>query len=523
MPERSDLLAEAYKRNILPPDMRSAYEEAQKRGMVGTEVSAPVPQNVSSPVEKTDANKLALSQVPMQALKNVPSSAVKFGEGILSTIAHPIEAAKNIGRLGLGAVEKATGGGAHTQYFDAAWNSLKDRYGGYENIKHTVATDPIGVLADISTIFSGGETALARIPALAKAGEVAGTIGKVTNPITPLVKTAEKAGEYALPKAAGLLTGKGEAPFRTAIESAKDPAQGQAFRSQMRDPQGSALVKQARDALARMRAQRSAQYQREMQSIKGQPNILDFRPVWSALQRVSNVKNFKGIDTQPSTGAVRAEITNYLYRWAKLPPSQFHTAAGFDALKQLVGDTMEKQELHSPARKVASEVYEAIKAEIVKQDPHYAEIMKDYSQASDLISEVEKTLAGNKKTTEDTSLRKILSSTRSQVNTNFGRRGELAEILGRQDRRLVPAIAGHVLNPALPSGLAQLPAIGEGLTALMTLNPKFAAALAGSSPRVMGEGLHGASRAREFLRQNPALARRLLKAALAARAGGQVQ
>lgn len=34
MPTREELLAEAYKRDILPPDMKSAYEEAQKRGLV---------------------------------------------------------------------------------------------------------------------------------------------------------------------------------------------------------------------------------------------------------------------------------------------------------------------------------------------------------------------------------------------------------------------------------------------------------------------------------------------------------
>ena len=32
--DRAGALAEAYKRNILPPDMKSAYEEAQKRGLV---------------------------------------------------------------------------------------------------------------------------------------------------------------------------------------------------------------------------------------------------------------------------------------------------------------------------------------------------------------------------------------------------------------------------------------------------------------------------------------------------------
>ena len=34
--DKSAYLAEAYKRGLLPPDMKSAYEEAQKRGLLGS-------------------------------------------------------------------------------------------------------------------------------------------------------------------------------------------------------------------------------------------------------------------------------------------------------------------------------------------------------------------------------------------------------------------------------------------------------------------------------------------------------
>lgn len=41
MSDRAALLSEAYRRGILPPDMRATYEEAQRRGLVG---GAPGPE-----------------------------------------------------------------------------------------------------------------------------------------------------------------------------------------------------------------------------------------------------------------------------------------------------------------------------------------------------------------------------------------------------------------------------------------------------------------------------------------------
>ena len=45
----------------------------------------------------------------------------------------------------------------------AAWNSLVDRYGSEEAIKHSIATDPVGVAADVATLVGGGEAAASRV------------------------------------------------------------------------------------------------------------------------------------------------------------------------------------------------------------------------------------------------------------------------------------------------------------------------------------------------------------------------
>lgn len=70
----------------------------------------------------------------------------------------------------------------------AAGEGLKNRYGGVEQIKNTLYTDPVGVLGDVSALASGGELAAARLPRIAKA---MGTISRVTNPLTAVGAIAE--------------------------------------------------------------------------------------------------------------------------------------------------------------------------------------------------------------------------------------------------------------------------------------------------------------------------------------------
>ncbi|NCX05666.1 MAG: hypothetical protein EBW68_07805 [Actinobacteria bacterium] len=67
---------------------------------------------------------------------------------------------------------------------NAVGGMFKDRYGSVEALKNTLATDPVGAAADLSTLFTGGASATARVaPAVSK---VMGTVGKYTNPLAPV-------------------------------------------------------------------------------------------------------------------------------------------------------------------------------------------------------------------------------------------------------------------------------------------------------------------------------------------------
>jgi hypothetical protein len=147
--------------------------------------------------------------------------------------------------------------------------------------------------------------------------------------------------------------------------------------------------------------------------------------------------------------------------------------------------------------------YNAVKDTIVKQAPEYGKVMKGYEEASAQIREIESTLSLNPKANVDTQLRKLLTSLRDNVNTNYGRRKELVGFLARAGApNLLYKLAGKSLSNYAPRGLAANVATGEGASALGALalgQPAAAAALgagvAVSSPALVGGAAYGAGAA----------------------------
>lgn len=142
---------------------------------------------------------LSWSDVASQAWKNTPASGAHFAEDIAQPFIHPIETAKSIKNLGEGALEKAglMSGHDEEKFADAFGGYFKNRYGSVEGFKHAAATDPVGVLGDLSTVLTLGGGAAARAPGLiGKAGEIAATVGDAAN---PAVWAAKGAGAVARP------------------------------------------------------------------------------------------------------------------------------------------------------------------------------------------------------------------------------------------------------------------------------------------------------------------------------------
>jgi hypothetical protein len=165
MAEMTELLVEAKRRGILPPEAEDLYAEAQKRGLV-------------------PAESMTLGESLSTAVGNIPSSAVQFGKDITTPIHSPVQFAK--GTYGLlqgvadsvdpmrplaeaAGIEQADNSAPVTQMIEF----YKDRYGGWDKFKQTLAQDPVGVLADFATVLMGSGAALKPVATATKSGTVA--------------------------------------------------------------------------------------------------------------------------------------------------------------------------------------------------------------------------------------------------------------------------------------------------------------------------------------------------------------
>lgn len=148
--------------------------------------------------ESFDAPGIDAKSAISSAMKNAIPSAVKFGKGIIEPLMSPMQTLDNLGRLANGAVQKtgilSPDMPDNTPYADAVGAEMKDRYGGWENIKRTFATDPVGLAGDAATLLAGGGAALrgaslgGKVPALSRAGEVMGQAATWADPIGLLGK-----------------------------------------------------------------------------------------------------------------------------------------------------------------------------------------------------------------------------------------------------------------------------------------------------------------------------------------------
>lgn len=451
-----------------------------------------------------DIAKMGAKDVALTALKNTPSSAVNFAKDIAQPIMHPIEAASNIGKIGKGVLQKLgiMSGADAEPYADAVGKMLVDRYGSGEAIKRTLATDPVGMAADVATVFTGGEGLFARAPGIVgKVGEAAGAVGRAVDPMSVAGKAVKGTG-YVGSELLGVTTGAGGDAIRTAAKAgAEGGEEGRAFRE---SATGTApvegVVDDARKAVTNLRLERGDIYRREMVKVGADKTVLDFDKIDNAVTNVGKVKKYKGVDLSPSTADIRGRIADLVDKWRGLDPKEFHTAEGLDALKQAIGDVRDSTQYGTPERVIADQVYNAVRQTIVDQVPAYGKIMKGYEEATKQIKEIEKTLSLNPNASIDTALRKITSALRDDVNTNYGRRKELVAFLARSGApHLLQKISGQSLKAMMPRGLARLAVSGEGAGAVAALaagNPAVAMGLAGTlaahSPFLAGMGAYGA-------------------------------
>lgn len=176
---------------------RMAELEAKQAG--GT-YTPPVPQSTSESTGGIPTGRRNWSDVPGQALQNVGPSLAKFYGGIVQAVTSPVQTAKAIPQLIGGAAYSMLPQSTQDWLISVAHDPEKvkqsiamakavggeyaHRYGSIEGFKEALATDPVGVAADFSTLLSGGATATAKIAPIASKAMT--TAAKVTNPLAPI-------------------------------------------------------------------------------------------------------------------------------------------------------------------------------------------------------------------------------------------------------------------------------------------------------------------------------------------------
>lgn len=449
---------------------------------------------------------MSWGDVAGQAISNIPSSAYNVAAGLANTVMHPIDTAKGLYDVGKGAVSKAAGALGVEQdpetktQNEAAINAVgkffADRYGGMENFKKTIATDPVGFAMDLSTVLTGGEAALARIPGATRAANVAGKTAEIANPVALAGKTAAGVAEPVVSNILGMTTGAGTTPIRQAARAGYNGSQ--TFVDNMRgNVPLSDSVDMAQSAVGQMRQARSAAYKADMASANAAPGHVGYQPIHQALSDADKMVNFQGLAKSAEAAKTLDQINDLVGQWRGL--STPHTVEAADALKQAIGEIRQKTQPGTLERRVADTVYNAAKDSIVRQAPDYAKVMRGYSEASDKINELTKTFSLGEKASTDTALRKLQSTTRNNVNTNYGERSRLLDELAQYEPDLPNALAGQSLSSATPRGMAsrtavELGGVGAGAAAMHLVNPAFLASLPFFSPRIVGEGAYAAGR-----------------------------
>lgn len=477
------------------------------------------------------------SDVPGKSITSIPKDAFNIASGMWNAVRHPIDTVSNVSHAAGGALHNILPKSITSSYDNSENVSEREKesikksvgiadavgetykpYGSMEGIKQKIANEPLSVAMDLSTVLGGGATLASKIPQAEKIAQALRTTSEYTNPINAVTSTASKVIPLAGKGIANLVGGLGT---HTGGESLQQAAKAgfrggeaeESFINNMRDKVPKTDVLDiARQNVEEMGRAKSEAYRNGMAKVSNDKTILNFDEIDKTIQSVSDQVSFKGQIKNEKAAQVGQKITEEIERWKNLDPKEFHTPEGLDALKQRIGGIVESIPFEEKtARMVGTKVYNSIKSEIVKQAPVYADTMKGYSEASDLVREIERSLSLGQKASADTSMRKLQSIMRNNVNTNYGNRIDMMKKLEEQGgHEVMPALAGQALNSWTPRGLGGAVAGGLGMGGYALGGPGLAIpTLAAQSPRLMGEAALKTGQLARVLKKLPDTAERL--------------
>jgi len=479
------------------------------------------PMSVGQPTEMDQQSggqaQSEFLNVAGQAIRNLPSSAANLAGDVFSAVTSPIDTAKTIIDLGAGilqsvlpeSVVQAIGADPQSREVAAQVGQFYvDRYGTAEGAKQAISKDPAGVLADVASVLFGGGAALrgaagatkaatggrVTLPSVQAAGESLRAAGSMVDPLAITargVTSATRGVGNVLAPALGMTTGAGQEPIRQAFQAGREGGERSTqFRSNIAGTADQMdILNAAKENLTALRNDRSQAYKSGMVNVANDKTQLSFSGIDNAIKKAEGRTRYqnKVVDQQAADALEQAK--GIIAEWKQSDPALYHTPEGMDALKQSIGAILDGLEPNKNAFTTVNQVYNSVKSEIVKQAPTYANTMKAYTDASETIREIEKSLSLGNKASADTAMRKLQSLMRDNVNTNFGMRTRVGRQLEEQGGNLMmPGLAGQSLQSLAPRGIQGATAIGQtGLAGMVGGVPAALMSALASSPRVAGE------------------------------------
>ncbi len=294
--------------------------------------------------------KLSGEEVLTGAVTNFPSSVGSMLGDIYQAVTSPIQTTKAVLDLGAGILQNALPerfvqavgeDKASRDLASKVGQHYVERYGSVEGAKRALATDPAGVMADLSTVLTGGAMLPTRAaPALATAARAVDPLmlaARTTGKTLDVLGGATKAG-------LGLQTGVGSEAIGQAYQAGRTGGEtADLFKANLRGevPQLEVLDA-AKQNLAKMATERRRIYNEGMKNIKGDATVLSLKGVDDAVKQALDDISFKGQVKNEVAFERLSEAQAKVNAWKKLDPAEFHTPEGLDALKQQIGDILEK-------------------------------------------------------------------------------------------------------------------------------------------------------------------------------------
>lgn len=306
-------------------------------------------------------------------------------------------------------------------------------------------------------------------------------------------------GARILPEALGLTSGAGSSSIKQAFNAGQRGSKP--FIESMRKGSQATneIISLAENDFKQLGRENYQRYKSAMDKIGGTENV-DFKPIKDTFRKIVNEESGgKPYLVDDNTKKVLIKTSDMLKEFSK---DTRKTLKDYDDLKQAIGKISVPLEAGN-AKKVQSQIYNAVKGEIEKQAPVYSDIMKESAEGLEQLSELKKTFSLGKKSSGDTVLRKLQSTSRNNVLTNYGKREQLLKQLPHSEE-LADRIAGQTLNAIMPRGLEARAAslLGGGASLSGALNPSY---LIASSPRIIGETAYKAGQLSRLLKPEVAL------------------